>query len=161
MSSLITTDRQYLSDNLLCLVSNAVKFSHRGATIDVHLRLENGTPQFPSRPSVSHSPVLTNSPSQLSSQRSDQCSDQSVQMVVVTVEDTGVGLTAEARETLFLSTSQVRDSGGTGLGLFSLAKRVEALGGEYGVQGRPDKAQGSLFWFTFPYHPCTLSGTAS
>jgi hypothetical protein len=46
-----------------------------------------------------------------------------------------------------------RRTGGTGLGLFSLYKRVEALGGNCGVSSRTDKREGSLFWFTFPYRP--------
>jgi hypothetical protein len=44
-------------------------------------------------------------------------------------------------------------AGGTGLGLFSLLKRVEALNGEVGVTSRADLKQGSMFWFTFPYRP--------
>ncbi len=43
--------------------------------------------------------------------------------------------------------------GGTGLGLFSLSKRLDALGGNYGVMKRRDGAQGSIFWFEFPYKP--------
>ena len=39
------------------------------------------------------------------------------------------------------------------LGLFSLKKRVEALGGGVGVEGRRDGRVGSLFWFTLPYTP--------
>jgi hypothetical protein len=31
--------------------------------------------------------------------------------------------------------------------------RIEALGGETGVQSRSDGNQGSQFWFTFPYRP--------
>jgi CheY-like chemotaxis protein len=77
----------------------------------------------------------------------------SSQIILVTVEDTGIGLSDEAKITLFHTTEQVRNSGGTGLGLYSLAKRIEALGGKYGVQNRPDGQQGSLFWFTFPYRP--------
>ena len=46
-----------------------------------------------------------------------------------------------------------RLAGGTGLGLYSLAKRMEALGGSYGVMGRKDGEQGSVFWFTIPYRP--------
>lgn len=37
------------------------------------------------------------------------------------------------------------------LGLYSLAKRIEALGGEVGVASREDGQEGSVFWFTFPY----------
>ena len=47
---------------------------------------------------------------------------------------------------------------GTGLGLFSLAKRVEALGGHYGVRNRPDGVQGSIFWFAIPYKPDEMVG---
>ena len=34
-----------------------------------------------------------------------------------------------------------------------MSKRIEALGGQYGVCNRSDGAQGSMFWFTFPYRP--------
>jgi CheY-like chemotaxis protein len=54
-----------------------------------------------------------------------------------------------------------RLAGGTGLGLFSLAKRVEALRGEYGVCKRPDSAQGSMFWFSIPYRPDNMSAGAA
>lgn len=42
-------------------------------------------------------------------------------------------------------------AGGTGIGLFSLSKRIEALGGSFGVGGRKDGHQGSIFWFAVPY----------
>lgn len=38
-------------------------------------------------------------------------------------------------------------------GLYSLAKRVEALGGYYGVRKRENGKEGSLFWFAVPYVP--------
>ena len=50
-----------------------------------------------------------------------------------------------------------RLAGGTGLGLYSLAMRMDALQGQYGVSKRPDGAQGSLFWFTIPYRPDEMS----
>eukprot|EP01034_Spumella_vulgaris_P001196 gene1196-biopygen1089 len=46
-----------------------------------------------------------------------------------------------------------RLAGGTGLGLFSLSRRVDAIGGRYGVMKRPDGKQGSVFWFEIPYKP--------
>jgi CheY-like chemotaxis protein len=74
------------------------------------------------------------------------------------VQDSGVGLSEEAMQTLFNPFKQAqRLAGGTGLGLFSLAKRVEALHGQYGVNRRPDGCQGSVFWFTIPYRPDQLS----
>lgn len=39
------------------------------------------------------------------------------------------------------------------IGLYSLAKRVDALNGSYGVKARKDNATGSLFWFSIPYFP--------
>ena len=37
------------------------------------------------------------------------------------------------------------------LGLYSLSKRIEALGGSIGISDRTDGHQGSKFWFSFPY----------
>jgi two-component system capsular synthesis sensor histidine kinase RcsC len=72
----------------------------------------------------------------------------------VSIEDTGIGLTEETRAALFQPFKQAqRFAGGTGLGLFSLSKRSEALGGSRGVGNRKDGKRGSLFWFSFPYRP--------
>jgi hypothetical protein len=53
----------------------------------------------------------------------------------------------------FLHTLQTQHATGTGLGLFSLRKRIEALGGLCGVHDRDDSLPGVVFWFTFPYRP--------
>ena len=50
-----------------------------------------------------------------------------------------------------------RLAGGTGLGLYSLSKRIEALNGFYGVRKRSDGQQGSVFWFSIPYRPDHIS----
>ena len=50
-------------------------------------------------------------------------------------------------------------AGGTGLGLYSLSRRIEALGGQYGVHGRKDGKQGSAFWLSFPYRPDHMMST--
>eukprot|EP01031_Cornospumella_fuschlensis_P045698 gene45698-55936_t len=73
----------------------------------------------------------------------------------VEVEDEGIGMTEEQRSKLFAPFSQNQHlaAGSTGLGLYSLRKRVEALGGGVGVEGRRDGRVGSLFWFTLPYTP--------
>ena len=52
-----------------------------------------------------------------------------------------------------------RLAGGTGLGLYSLAKRMEALNGYYGVRARADGKQGSNFWFAIPYKPDHISAS--
>jgi len=46
-------------------------------------------------------------------------------------------------------------AGGTGIGLFSLSKRIDALHGLFGVGGRKDGQQGSVFWFAVPYRQDT------
>ena len=74
------------------------------------------------------------------------------------VQDTGIGLSEEAMKNLFNPFKQAqRLAGGTGLGLYSLAKRMDALGGYYGVKNRPDGKQGSVFWFAVPYKPDTAT----
>jgi len=89
------------------------------------------------------------------------------------VEDNGIGLSPEMMANLFRPFKQAqRMTGGTGLGLYSLAKRlhcisyyfvssfytapfsrIEALNGCYGVSNRHDGEQGCLFWFEIPYRP--------
>jgi CheY-like chemotaxis protein len=75
-------------------------------------------------------------------------------MLLFEVEDTGIGLSDEMMSNLFTPFKQAqRRAGGTGLGLYSLAKRIEALGGHYGVRRRRDGKEGSVFWFAIPYVP--------
>jgi CheY-like chemotaxis protein len=70
------------------------------------------------------------------------------------IEDAGIGMSDEAMASLFNAFKQTqRLAGGTGLGLYSLAKRMEAMNGRYGVMRRRDGLQGSLFWFSIPYRP--------
>lgn len=74
------------------------------------------------------------------------------------IEDHGIGMSNEAMAELFSPFKQAqRLAGGTGLGLYSLAKRVEALNGAYGVSKRPDGMRGTMFWFSIPYRPDTTT----
>ncbi|BAY29640.1 integral membrane sensor hybrid histidine kinase [Nostoc carneum NIES-2107] len=65
------------------------------------------------------------------------------------VEDTGVGISSEQIEQIFLPFEQVgnikKQSEGTGLGLAISQKIVEMMGGTIEVQSQPEK--GSIFWF--------------
>jgi CheY-like chemotaxis protein len=133
----IITDKQWLQENILCLLSNAVKYSVGG--------------------------VVTISASLAPNDRSDSVKSTSSHkieapkhVIRINIEDTGIGIADDVICNLFNPFKQAqRLAGGTGLGLYSLAKRIEALGGSYGAQKRPDGKQGSLFWFTVPYRPDT------
>ena len=73
------------------------------------------------------------------------------------IEDTGIGMSEDSMLSLFNPFKQTqRLAGGTGLGLYSLAKRIEAMDGKYGVKNRRDLKQGSLFWFSIPYKADTV-----
>mmetsp|Transcript_22374 Transcript_22374/g.21603 ORF Transcript_22374/g.21603 Transcript_22374/m.21603 type:complete len:964 (-) Transcript_22374:241-3132(-) len=86
--------------------------------------------------------------------RSDQSGEVYKEYIRVSVEDTGIGIATEARMSLFQPFKQAqRSAGGTGLGLYSLLKRMEALRGSCGVESRTDGKQGSVFYFSFPYRP--------
>jgi signal transduction histidine kinase/CheY-like chemotaxis protein len=177
MCANLITDRHWFMENLLCLVSNAQKFTGDGG-ITVRCGLESGpkaeeedggtgggsivnwlTPSpIPSRHLSTTSDSVTTRESFLplgSSSQSLSTLALSLNLLVrIEVEDSGIGTRPDERPGLFLPFKQAqRRVGGTGLGLYSLAKRVEALGGSCGVTDRRDGGPGSLFWFNFPYRP--------
>ncbi len=73
--------------------------------------------------------------------------------VLISVEDTGLGISPEAQTRIFEAFTQAdggiaRRYGGTGLGLAIVKQLVEAHGGELGLQSLP--GFGSTFWFSLP-----------
>jgi hypothetical protein len=77
-----------------------------------------------------------------------------VQQLILEVEDDGIGISTKSRQTLFQPFKQAQNmAGGTGLGLYSMSKRLEALGGACGIKDRADGARGTVFWFSVPYTP--------
>jgi PAS domain S-box-containing protein len=106
---------------LMNLLGNALKFTKSGEVL-LKVRLKAGQPPSP----------------------------QSV-AVLFEVQDTGIGISAEAQAKLFRAFSQADGSttrryGGTGLGLAISKELVSRMRGEIGVKSEPSK--GSLFWFT-------------
>jgi CheY-like chemotaxis protein len=59
-----------------------------------------------------------------------------------------------------IAAKRERNVGGSGLGLFCLSKRIEALGGDYGVEEKRNTADGGvsglIVWFSFPYSADTF-----
>jgi signal transduction histidine kinase/DNA-binding response OmpR family regulator len=73
--------------------------------------------------------------------------------IEISVSDTGIGISPEQQEHLFVSfqqadSSNVRKFGGTGLGLAISKNIVEIMGGE--IHAKSELGKGSTFSFTFP-----------
>ena len=78
------------------------------------------------------------------------CRDNDNKRLRFEVADTGIGIPAEKRDTVFdkfsqVDTSSSRKHEGTGLGLTIASSLVEIMGGKIGV--RSEVGEGSTFWF--------------
>lgn len=193
LSEVVLSDKHWLIENALCLLSNAVKYSSEGGTVQLTTELvrtrqmmeleitpfsnrTSGSGSNSTEDSVSDSPMVdafvcpnTNFTHETLVQAVAQAKikeraisvmlaaaqDEGVKLMIrITVEDTGIGIPDDVKCCLFQPFAQAqRFAGGTGLGLYSLAKRIDALGGNYGVRDRDDGQSGTVFWFTFPYRP--------
>lgn len=143
---LLRTDCQWLQENLLCLLSNAVKYSRLAGqcTIgDVSLCISMTTREELREEMAQH---------REEEQRMILAAQGSPQQKFIRflVSDHGQVIrdAQQLRDIFAPKPASERHTGGTGLGLYSLAKRQEAMGGLYGAWKGP---QGCLFWLAIPY----------
>ena len=219
----IITDKQWLEENMICLLSNAVKYSSEGSikisvtpinesdlpvsaikltgddVEDSSLLLVNDASSTTNTPETDLLNELTSSKNVTSttnnrdskigaevssktdkadnmystdgtdsdvestknfhgSSRKSSKKKEKFSLLLFEVIDTGIGISQEVMDDLFSPFKQAqRLAGGTGLGLYSLAQRIEALDGYYGVKARDDGIQGSNFWFAVPYKSDTVT----
>lgn len=150
----IISDKQWFYENVLCLLSNAAKYCD-GGTVTVTVEHSSVIP--PESQSQSQRTVTESSDVTLVDRACTSTSTSPVPPqpgIIISVEDTGIGISEDRRKDLFKPLKQTdRQSGGTGLGLYCLSNRVSALNGTRGVSSRTNGLQGSLFWFAIPYHP--------
>ncbi|WP_086767602.1 hybrid sensor histidine kinase/response regulator [Nostoc sp. 106C] len=118
----IQADEKRLRQVLINLLGNAIKFTEKG-TVTFKVKFQYSKNRTKDKPSTYH--------------------------IRFVVEDTGVGMTSEQLEKIFLPFEQVgnvkKQSEGTGLGLAISQKIVEIMGGNIEVKSQPEK--GSIFWF--------------
>jgi signal transduction histidine kinase len=149
----VITDYQWLVENVLCLVSNAVKYTMTGS---IHVRCglaQQAGEKLKQDTSSGNKEAIASEASE---------DDTAIHYLSIEVEDTGIGINEEMRLSLFQPFQKAQSmAGGTGLGLYSMSKRLESLRGSCGIRGRRDGQEGSLFWFTIPYVPDPDSASAS
>jgi K+-sensing histidine kinase KdpD len=121
MQNKMYTDASWLFDNLLCLVTNAAKYT-KDSCISIRISMMN---KHQSQQDYLH----------------------------FEVEDGGEYLSEKTMNNFFLLFGDKQDQvGGTGLGLYCLKRRIEALDGTCGILRRPH-ISGSVIWFEIPFIP--------
>jgi GAF domain-containing protein/DNA-binding response OmpR family regulator/HPt (histidine-containing phosphotransfer) domain-containing protein len=120
---------------ILNLFSNAIKFTEQGeVVVSVEVSSQKERQPVPPVGAEAREPLV------------DYC-------LVVTVRDSGIGISADQMDRLFQSFSQVDTSmtrryGGTGLGLAICKRLVELMGGSIWVDSEGIPGRGTAFHFT-------------
>jgi signal transduction histidine kinase len=133
---LVQADPRLLRDALDSVLENALKYSPSGGTIAVTLEVAELPEIAPSNDTGM--PVADPHPGG---------------MVVISVQDTGIGIPAEHLERIFdrfhrVDTGLTREVNGLGLGLAICKRIVELHGGT--VRGASKLGEGSTFYLAFP-----------
>ena len=125
----ILMDEKWLKDDLLCVASNAIKFSRANQGVPALMRV-----------------AIVPSAAEL---KANLPSPPSVQFSFI---DSGYPLSDEKLTSIFDRPvhSERMQTGGMGLGLFCLSEHIQALQGQYGARKRTDGREGTEIWFSFP-----------
>jgi len=138
----VAGDKYKLTRALSNLVNNAYKYSPDGGEVAVTLEAAQRRDAFDEDDAEE---LLLSDQVQPDRKFTPNC-------VLVSVSDQGIGMTLEQQSRLFGLFSRVvepeRSISGTGVGLFSTKRLVEAHGGSLWVESEPGK--GSTFQFTIP-----------
>jgi signal transduction histidine kinase len=84
------------------------------------------------------------------------CLDATKKSIVLTVQDTGKGMSREVRDSLFTTRVISRKAGGTGLGTKIVKDAIDAHGGQIAVESQEGK--GTTFLIRLPLHPPASPG---
>ncbi len=142
----VNADEKRLRQVLINLLSNAIKFTDTGSVTFKAELIENVVVDFATHVTDE---VNVNNKKQLALTSSDNSSIKSIAKIRFQIEDTGIGMTSEQLQKIFLPFEQVGDNSrrieGTGLGLAITKKIVSMMGSEIFVESIP--GVGSLFKF--------------
>ena len=141
----VYVDEKRLRQVLINLLGNAVKFTNQGqVTFSVSVVEKLTAP--PQREGMSETQAITEAANRAAPDLELQ---QTLYRLRFQIKDTGVGMSQEQVERIFLPFEQVgsksKRSEGTGLGLTISHQIVQKMGGQLQVQSQ--LGDGSIFWF--------------
>lgn len=141
----VTADERKIKKVLVSILDNAIKFTPDGGSVSVRARRVYSS-ELEAGSNAPHPPL--NIPTVGADARGGE-----VELIEISVEDTGPGLSAEDKEKLFKSFAQLESAytkthSGAGLGLYMSRRLVEIHGGRIWVES--EKGRGSRFAFAIP-----------
>ncbi len=148
----IKSDRKRVEQVIRNLVSNALKFTEEGS-VTVTFELGARPPAHRGLPSGLEALRAGSGPGGSAERGRGDESPRSIEMLCISVADTGIGIAAEKHKIVFEAFQQAdggtaRKYGGTGLGLSISRGLTNLLGGEIQVQSQEGK--GSVFTLYLP-----------